>query len=74
VLTFLLPQRWKGDGYAQIVKYTKEGQTIALIGSSGVGKSTLINRLMGVDKLDTNGLRNDAKGKHTTTRRELILV
>ena len=47
---------------------------MAFIGSSGVGKSTLINRLLGENILDTNGLRNDDKGRHTTTRRELILL
>lgn len=62
------------DGYAKIMQYVKEGQTIAFIGSSGVGKSTLINCLLGEEKLNTNGLRNDDKGKHTTTRRELILL
>lgn len=62
------------DGYSQIMPYIKEGHTIAFIGSSGVGKSTLINRLMGEERLDTNGLRNDDKGRHTTTRRELMLL
>lgn len=62
------------DGYSQILKYIKEGQTIAFIGSSGVGKSTLINRLIGENKIETKGLRNDDKGKHTTTRRELIML
>jgi len=62
------------DGYAVVKEYVKENQTVAFIGSSGVGKSTLINCLIGDDKLDTNGLRNDDKGKHTTTRRELIIL
>lgn len=44
------------------------------IGSSGVGKSTLINCLIGENRLNTNGLRNDDKGRHTTTSRELILL
>ncbi|MFV0392907.1 MAG: ribosome small subunit-dependent GTPase A [Coprobacillaceae bacterium] len=62
------------NGYQQILKYIKEGQTIAFIGSSGVGKSTLINRLISEELLDTNNIGNDDKGKHTTTRRELILL
>ena len=62
------------NGYKQIYPYLDEGKTIAFIGSSGVGKSTLINCLLGEKYLDTNGLRNDDKGRHTTTRRELILL
>lgn len=62
------------DGYRQILTYVRPGVTIALIGSSGVGKSTLINRLVGRQLLETNGLRNDDKGRHTTTRRELFLL
>lgn len=62
------------DGYRQVARFVKEGQTIAFIGSSGVGKSTLINCLAGQSRQDTAGLRNDDKGKHTTTRRELIVL
>ena len=62
------------DGYASVRKYLGAGVTIAFIGSSGVGKSTLINRLIGRDALETQGLRNDDKGRHTTTRRELIVL
>jgi len=48
------------------------GQTAALLGSSGVGKSTLANTLTGTDRIDTQGIReDDAKGRHTTTARAL---
>ncbi|WP_367340622.1 ribosome small subunit-dependent GTPase A [Aminivibrio sp.] len=62
------------DGWTSVRKYLGRGKTVAFIGSSGVGKSTLINRLLGWDALATKGLRNDDKGRHTTTRRELIAL
>lgn len=61
------------DGHDQILPYLHCGSTAAFIGSSGVGKSTLINRLAGT-AFATSGLRNDDKGRHTTTRRELIVL
>ena len=57
------------DGYLPVKNYLGSGKTIAFIGSSGVGKSTLINRLIGENILETNGLRND-----TTTRREMFII
>lgn len=57
-----------------ISNYLKQGVTACFIGSSGVGKSTLINNLLGRQELETNGLRNDDKGRHTTTRRELFIL
>jgi ribosome biogenesis GTPase / thiamine phosphate phosphatase len=62
------------DGYQSIKKYISVGKTVAFIGSSGVGKSTLINRLMGEDIIKTGTIRKDDKGRHITTRRELILI
>lgn len=62
------------NGYEELLPFISEGKTVAFIGSSGVGKSTLINRLLGQEYLKTNGLRNDDKGRHTTTRRELFLL
>lgn len=52
--------------------WIKEGNTIAVLGSSGVGKSTLINTLLGENRQSTGEIREDDKGRHTTTRRSLI--
>ncbi len=62
------------EGYLPVNRYLGIGQTIAFIGSSGVGKSILINRIMGENILETNGIRNDDKGRHTTTRREIFVI
>lgn len=60
------------DGLRAMIR---PGMTASLIGSSGVGKSTLINRLAGEALLATGGVRqDDDKGRHTTTRRELLLL
>lgn len=61
------------NGYSDLKKYIGNGKTVAFIGSSGVGKSSLINRLLGKEVLKTNEIGNDDKGKHTTTHRELIM-
>jgi ribosome biogenesis GTPase / thiamine phosphate phosphatase len=64
-----------GYGIQDIAQYFKRGQTVALLGSSGVGKSTLINHLAGVDLLKVQTVRDhDDHGRHTTTHRELILL
>jgi ribosome biogenesis GTPase len=62
-------------GLDPVRKYIQPGKTIACIGSSGVGKSTLINCLAGKELLATKEIReDDDKGRHTTTYRQLILL
>lgn len=62
-----------GDGLDALETWLAPGRTVALLGSSGVGKSTLVNRLLGTARQDTAALSAAvAKGRHTTTRRELI--
>jgi ribosome biogenesis GTPase len=63
-----------GDGVADVLAYLQPGVTTALLGSSGVGKSTLVNRLTGEERLLTREIRDDGRGRHTTTRRELVLL
>ena len=63
------------NGYQSVNAYITEGKTIAFIGSSGVGKSTLINHLMGQDVLATKEIReDDDRGRHATTHRQLLLL
>ena len=64
----------ENNGCQAIMPYLIRGNTLAFVGSSGVGKSTLINALLGEDRQKTSGLRSDDKGRHTTTHRELIAL
>jgi ribosome biogenesis GTPase len=61
-----------GEGLETLDGMLPAGQTVVLLGSSGVGKSTLINRLLGDDLLATNSVRADGRGRHTTRHRELF--
>ena len=61
------------DGVAGLLPHLVSGCTIALVGSSGVGKSTLVNRLLGHEALHVGSIReSDGKGRHTTTSRQLV--
>ena len=62
------------NGYEKVKEYIKSGTTIAFIGSSGVGKSTLINKILNKDILKTNSVDENDKGRHTTTHRELFVL
>jgi ribosome biogenesis GTPase len=63
------------QGLEQVAPYVTAGRTAALLGSSGVGKSTIINRLVGGDVQKTREVREaDSKGRHTTTHRELVAL
>ena len=65
----------KNDGIDCLSRYMKPGKTIALLGSSGVGKSTLINALAGDHIMETKSIREkDSKGRHTTTYRQLFIL
>ncbi|UCE05234.1 MAG: ribosome small subunit-dependent GTPase A, partial [bacterium] len=62
-------------GMDRLKSCLKESKTYAFIGSSGVGKTSLINKIIGDEIFKTNEVRdNDSKGRHTTARRELIVI
>jgi ribosome biogenesis GTPase len=64
-----------GEGLDRLDEYLKPGQTVALLGSSGVGKSTLINRLLGQDVQRSLEIReDDERGRHATTARHLFIL
>lgn len=64
----------RGEGLDALAPYLQPGRTVALLGSSGVGKSTIVNCLLGEDRQTTREVRADRRGRHTTTHRELIVV
>ncbi len=64
-----------GRGVDRLAGFASHGHTIAFIGASGVGKSTMVNALLGADVQETAPIRaTDGKGRHTTTVRELFLL
>ncbi|HET9533703.1 MAG TPA: ribosome small subunit-dependent GTPase A, partial [Blastocatellia bacterium] len=63
------------QGLSELTPYLGTGQTVALLGSSGVGKSTLINALIGAEVQKVSHIRQcDDRGRHTTTSRQLIVL
>jgi len=66
---------YSNEGVSALAELIENGMTVAFVGSSGVGKSTLINSLLGKDCQSTSHIsQNNSKGRHTTTRRELIVL
>jgi ribosome biogenesis GTPase len=64
-----------GAGIADLATHLRPGRTAAIVGSSGVGKSTLVNALLGAPVQATNDVRaHDARGRHTTTQRSLLAL
>ena len=65
----------RGEGVEQLLSYVVRGRTVALMGSSGTGKSTITNRLLGSEVQRTQEVRlADERGRHTTTHRELFVL
>ncbi len=64
-----------GFGVDQVRQLLEQGKTYCLVGSSGVGKTTLLNHIIGRDLFETNTVRaSDGKGRHTTAQRQLIVL
>jgi len=61
-----------GAGVDELAAHLRPGRTAVLVGPSGTGKSTLANRLLGGDVLATGAIRDDGRGRHTTTARQLL--
>jgi ribosome biogenesis GTPase len=65
----------RGEGLDALAPWLERGRTVALLGSSGVGKSTIVNRLLGEERQRTREVReSDQRGRHTTTHRELVAL
>lgn len=63
-----------GEGVGSVGALLGRGRTAVLVGSSGVGKSSLVNRLLGAELQTVQEIRSDGRGRHTTTHRELFLL
>lgn len=66
---------YTGEGFLQLETYFANGKTIVLLGSSGVGKSSFVNVLMGTERMQTSDIREaDAQGRHTTTYKQMFEI
>lgn len=64
-----------GEGFSELETYFQKGKTAVLLGSSGVGKSSFVNVLLGRTEMLTGGIREaDAQGRHTTTYKQCIFL
>lgn len=64
---------YTGEGYEKLEKYLTAGNTIVLLGSSGVGKSSFVNVVLGTEQMKTAGIREaDSQGRHTTTFKQMF--
>jgi len=63
-----------GEGIDQVKEIVVPGKTYCLLGSSGIGKTTLINLLLGKNELETRTVSGTGEGRHTTTRRHLVVL
>lgn len=73
-INILLVSSLTGEGIENVKNNISNNDSVVFIGSSGVGKSTLINKLMGMEIQDTSEIGNNDKGRHTTTYRELMIL
>jgi ribosome biogenesis GTPase len=72
--TVLVSSNVTGEGVEVVAEHLGPGVTAVLLGSSGVGKSTLVNRLLGEERQRVADIRGDGRGRHTTTHRELMAL
>ena len=66
---------YTGEGFSELEQYLATGNTIVLLGSSGVGKSSFVNLIAGDERMQTGEIREaDSQGRHTTTFRQMVTI